>query len=183
MSSTDPSESATDMPMATVVELYEQLTSSGITVWVDGGWGVDALLGRQTRPHQDLDIALQVKDEPRMLELLGARGFRPKGESHARPFNYILTDGAGLEIDLHLVVLDADGNGDYGGDGGESYTASALSGEGAIGGRPVRCIAAAELVGFHSDYELQEKDFQDVSALCEAFGIPLPAEYERFLDR
>jgi len=183
VSSAEASESATDMPMATVIDIVDLLTSAGITVWVDGGWGVDALLGRQTRPHKDLDVALQVKDEPRMRELLEALGFRPKGESYARPFNYILTDGAGLQIDLHLVELDADGNGDYGGDGGESYTAAALSGEGTIGGRPVRCIAAAELVGFHSDYELAEKDFQDVSALCEEFGIPLPEEYERFLDR
>jgi len=173
------------MPMAAVVDLHDLLTSAGITVWVDGGRGVDALLGRQTRPHQDLDVALEVKNEPQALGLLAARGFRPKGESYARPCNYILTDDTGLEIDLHLVELDADadGNGDYGGDGGESYTASALSGEGTIGGRPVRCIAAEELVGFHSGYDLKEKDFQDVSALCEAFGIPLPAEYERFVDR
>jgi lincosamide nucleotidyltransferase A/C/D/E len=30
-----------------------------IEFYVDGGWGVDALLGKQTRPHADLDIAIQ----------------------------------------------------------------------------------------------------------------------------
>ena len=27
-------------------------------VWVGGGWGVDALLGEQTREHSDLDLWL-----------------------------------------------------------------------------------------------------------------------------
>src|SRR5919201_6639891 len=32
----------------------------GITpkVWLDRGWGLDALLGEQTRPHDDLDLAI-----------------------------------------------------------------------------------------------------------------------------
>src|SRR6202790_2175530 len=41
-----------------VVELVRLLEGSGVSVCVDGGWGVDALLGEQTRPHADLDIAV-----------------------------------------------------------------------------------------------------------------------------
>lgn len=38
--------------------MIDQLTAAGIRVWVDGGWGVDALVGRQTRHHDDLaDLA------------------------------------------------------------------------------------------------------------------------------
>lgn len=44
------------------IELYNLFRSHGITVWIDGGWGVDALLGRQTRHHEDLDIALRHSD-------------------------------------------------------------------------------------------------------------------------
>jgi lincosamide nucleotidyltransferase A/C/D/E len=40
------------------------LEEAKVTVWVDGGWGVDALLGEQTRPHKDLDIAIEEKDLP-----------------------------------------------------------------------------------------------------------------------
>lgn len=40
-----------------VVKLYKLFEENGIEVWIDGGWGIDALLGEQTRPHQDLDIA------------------------------------------------------------------------------------------------------------------------------
>lgn len=37
------------MNSADVVDLYAHLTDLGIEVWLDGGWGVDALLGEQTR--------------------------------------------------------------------------------------------------------------------------------------
>jgi hypothetical protein len=53
-----------DKPIMTAEDalaLYDLFRSHGITVWVDGGWGIDALLGRQTRPHSDLDIALASK--------------------------------------------------------------------------------------------------------------------------
>ena len=38
-----------------VIDCYTTLENLGIEIWVDGGWGVDALLGEQTRPHKDLD--------------------------------------------------------------------------------------------------------------------------------
>jgi lincosamide nucleotidyltransferase A/C/D/E len=37
------------------VELLEQLAAVG-PAWVGGGWGVDALVGRQTRSHADLAV-------------------------------------------------------------------------------------------------------------------------------
>jgi lincosamide nucleotidyltransferase A/C/D/E len=162
-----------------VVEIYDLTKANGIMMWIDGGWGVDALLGRQTRSHKDLDLVIQVKDVAKLRELLASHRFREKGENHARPWNYILVDNAGRELDLHIIELDAKGNGRYGSDGGESFTAHALSGRGTIGGRKVQCIAAEDVVRFHAGYDLKEKDFQDVSALCEAFGIALPAEYRR----
>jgi lincosamide nucleotidyltransferase A/C/D/E len=38
-------------------------------------------------------------------------------------------------------------------------------------------------VKFHNQYEPDETDFKDVQALCEKFGIVLPAQYEKFLSR
>ena len=31
-------------------------TSTGITAWLTGGWGIDFLLGRETRVHSDIDF-------------------------------------------------------------------------------------------------------------------------------
>ncbi|MDP2669540.1 MAG: hypothetical protein Q8O99_00575 [bacterium] len=53
-----------------VIGFYSQLENLGIKIWIDGGRGVDALLGKQTRPHGDLDIALQQKDVPEVSEVL-----------------------------------------------------------------------------------------------------------------
>ena len=47
------------MPAEVVVGIYILLNDLGVELWIDGGWSVDALLGQQTRPHKDLDIAIQ----------------------------------------------------------------------------------------------------------------------------
>jgi len=44
-----------------VVELYKYLARNNRKIWLDGGWGVDALLGQQTRLHSDLDIIIEFK--------------------------------------------------------------------------------------------------------------------------
>ena len=41
-----------------VLNLYNYFESIGINIWLDGGWGVDALLEEQTRPHEDVDIVI-----------------------------------------------------------------------------------------------------------------------------
>ena len=60
------------MNAADVISLYTDLQKLSINIWVDGGWGVDALLGEQTRPHKDLDIAIQQRDIPRLRAFLEA---------------------------------------------------------------------------------------------------------------
>ena len=35
-----------------------------------GGWGVDALLHRETRPHKDLDLLVALGDLPTLWKLL-----------------------------------------------------------------------------------------------------------------
>jgi hypothetical protein len=36
------------------------------------------------------------------------------------------------------------------------------------------------MVKFHCGYRPKEKDYKDVSALCENFGLSLPDEYLQF---
>jgi lincosamide nucleotidyltransferase A/C/D/E len=82
------------------------------------------------------------------------------------------------------VSLYAAGNDLYGPpENGIMYPADSLTGTGTINGFPVRCISPQWMVKFHSGYELTEKDYRDVSALCERYGIALPKEYFRFKAR
>ena len=53
------------------VALCRLLEQHRIRFWVMGGWGVDALLHRETRPHIDLDILVVLGDLP----LLGSPFF------------------------------------------------------------------------------------------------------------
>jgi len=46
------------MDAEAVVEVWTAFEAERLEGVLDGGWAVDALLGRQTRPHGDLDIAL-----------------------------------------------------------------------------------------------------------------------------
>ena len=161
-----------------VVRLLQQLEEGGLAVWLDGGWGVDALLGEQTRPHGDLDIVIQQKDVPRLRRLLESQGYRDVARDDTSPWNFVLGDGKGHEVDVHAIVFDAEGNGIYGPvEKGVMYPAASLSGSGAIDGRTVKCIAAEYMVKFHTGYRLRERDFRDVSALCERFGVDYPEDY------
>jgi len=62
------------MTSADVIDIYSTWGGLGIQIWIDGGWGVDALQGRQTRPHKDLDIALEDQHLVRFELFLASRG-------------------------------------------------------------------------------------------------------------
>src|SRR5262249_56640368 len=100
-----------EMTPTALVELLRLFEGAAVPVWLDGGWGVDALLQTQTRAHKDVDIILPVAAAPELQRLLAARGFRVReGEP---PHSFVLADGAGLEVDVHAVRFDGDGNGVY----------------------------------------------------------------------
>lgn len=159
------------MTAADVAELCAEWQTLGIAVWVDGGWGVDALLGRHTRPHRDLDIAVQEQDTTKLLESLSGRGYKETARDSR--WNFVLADARGREVDVHVFVFDAEGNVVQ----GTRYAAESLTGNGAIYGQSVRCISAEWMVKYHTGYAVRDTDIQDVRALCRKFGIPLPQEY------
>jgi lincosamide nucleotidyltransferase A/C/D/E len=159
-----------------VVELCTLFASHGISVWVDGGWGVDALLGRQTRRHYNLDIALRHSDVAELRELLEDRGFTDVPRDDARDCNFALGDDQGRRVDIHSFELDADGQNVF----GCAYRVEHLTGTGTIGGRAVRCIPPDRLIDFHTRYKLDENDYRDVRALCEKFEIEMPEEHKAY---
>ena len=159
-----------------VLEILQLLADNNIHVYVDGGWGVDALLEKQTRLHTDLDIAMEHKDVPKLRELLQARGYRESPRNDTWECNFVLADAAGHEVDVHSYTFDEEGRVIF----GVPYPADSLRGNGMIGGQQVDCITPEWMVAFHTGYELDRNDYRDVSALCERFGIDLPPEYDRF---
>jgi lincosamide nucleotidyltransferase A/C/D/E len=63
-----------------VLEVLDRLAVSHLTALLDGGWGVDALIGEQTRRHRDLDLVIARRDCPRAQAALAALGFEHTSE-------------------------------------------------------------------------------------------------------
>jgi lincosamide nucleotidyltransferase A/C/D/E len=158
-----------------VVELLDFLEHNGVEVYVDGGWAVDALLGRQTRSHDDLDIAIPHHQMPLLRRLMATREFHERPRADSWECNFVLADAGARQLDVHSYTLDAAGKNV----GGVPYEAEHLTGSGVIAGRLVRCIDPGWLVKFHTGYKVDERDHQDVRLLCERFGLVLPDEYSK----
>jgi len=164
------------MAPADVLEVLEVLTRAGVSVWLDGGWAVDALVGEQTRQHDDLDLVVRAKDAAPAISALAQAEFRV--EVDERPTRFVLADARDRRIDFHPVSFNPDGSavqkgaGPSGGDA--RFPASGFAGHGRIAGRPMACLAPDLLVLFHTGYEPQDKDRHNVRLLCQHFNIPLP---------
>ena len=181
-----------------VVELYALLVKHGVQIWIDGGWGVDALLGGQTRPHKDLDAIVAFDPLPTMAAVLHERGFALKeiwdenpwvrhegrvllidgGETGGQVATaFVLKDALARELDVHVMRFDERGPGTPAWKSGVSYPPDALAGHGAIAGSSVRCLSAAAQMRTHTGYKLQDKDIQDLRFLHQHFGIDYPKEH------
>src|SRR5262245_48523814 len=138
------------MTAADVVEILEWLEEGNADVWLDGGWGVDALLGQQTREHDDLDLIVRDVHEYRMRNVLRNHGFRQL--PGAVPQSFILADERGREVDVHPVRFDEDGIGHVLSERGEpfAHAAEAFAATGRISGRPVACLCAEAQMSNHS---------------------------------
>ncbi len=168
------------------IKIYQRLADCGIRIWLTGGWGIDALLGVQNRPHKDLDVIMLLDDVVRMRELLGREGYRLKelwsenrwvvdrhGNETATAF--ALEDGAGHELDAHAIRLDEEGNAIPAWDSEEQiFEEYDLGGEGRIAGRAVRCITPEMQVLCHTGYELPDEQLGDMERLCKRFGLGYP---------
>jgi lincosamide nucleotidyltransferase A/C/D/E len=173
--SMDP-EDVPEMTAEVAVELVQLFDQAGIDVILDGGWGVDALLGEQTRSHADLDIVIAYQDIPSLRKLLESKGYTDIPRPDTRLINFVMGDKLGHLVDIHTYTLDRLNHPEQGLD----YPLASLNGMGTILGNPVRCIDLENMVNFHTGYTLDENDYHDVKALCLHFGIPLPPEYAPF---
>ena len=157
-----------------VLSLYEWLKENGITIWIDGGWCVDALLGRQTREHPDVDIAVDRKDNARLRELLESKGYEEERRNDSAEWMYVMKNPEDEEVDVHVFEYDESGKNIY----GVEYPYGSLTGKGTIDGQEVNCISSEWMFKFKIAYEPTEKDLKDVQALAKKFNFELPGRYQ-----
>ena len=158
-----------------VLDVLSLLDGDGLTAWVDGGWGVDALLGETTRDHGDLDLAVLLPQLGAVRSALAEAGYGTVLRDWL-PTSLALAGHAGREIDLHALRPTSDGGGDQAlPDGGSFHYPPPV--RGTIAGRPVRCIDADTQVRCHLGYQPTAKDREDMGRLRERLGVALPAPY------
>lgn len=171
-----------------VIRLYQRLLENNIQIWLVGGWGIDALLGEQTRPHKDLDVIMLVDDVGRLRELLSHDGYEfgylweenvwtvdVLGAETATAF--VLKDAEGRELDAHAMRLDADGDGIPAWDAeGRILKRQDLTGEGIIAGVTIPCYTPEMQMTCHTGYELPEKHLRDLELLHKKFSVAYPTE-------
>ena len=152
------------MPAGEVHRVLDALASAGCPTWLAGGWGVDALAGRQTRAHRDLDLLVEAGRLDAALAALAPLGYEV--ETDWLPVRVEVAAAGTRWVDLHPVVLDADGHGVQAGPDGTTfeYPASCFV-SGRIDGRDVGCLSVSRQLEAHQGYPLRDVDRLDVTVL------------------
>ncbi|WP_427164074.1 nucleotidyltransferase domain-containing protein [Streptomyces sp. C1-1] len=147
------------------------LQRAEVDVWVGGGWGIDALIGGQTRDHRDLDLMHRQEQEAAVQGALSAAGFVQS--LNCRPIRFVVTAADGREIDLHPLVFADDGSAVQASPEPHrpfTYPSSCFV-TGTVHRAPVPCLSAQQQVYFHQGYEPSERDRHDMAQLRRVFGI------------
>lgn len=168
------------IPPRLVLEILSALSTRPVTTIVDGGWGVDALVGKVMREHHDLDLAIDRAQLPEAMATLGQLGFvYDPAASPGPPARVVLKDGAEHEIDLHPLVFDPDGSGWQELEGGAwgLYPAGANNATGMIEGMEVRCLSPELQLRHHLGYAWDQADIHDMRLLQQEFGLRLPPPF------
>jgi lincosamide nucleotidyltransferase A/C/D/E len=167
------------MDARSVLSVVATLQHAGVRVWLDGGWGVDALVWEQTREHDDLDCVIALTDARIARDALAALGFSVALDE--LPTRFVVRDRADRRVDFHTVTFDATGGATQQLQDGTlaPYPAQGFSGSGQIAGVRVGCLTVAVQSLHHLGYDPDEKDHHDMRLLADRFDIDLPAPYRR----
>jgi lincosamide nucleotidyltransferase A/C/D/E len=162
------------MPAEDAAALCSQLEEHRIRFWVMGGWGVDALLQRETRPHKDLDILVLLGDLAKLRQLLDEHGFTLKlvwqesrqldEEADHWPTAFVTADPQGREIDVHVIDIGPDGRIVQHYDDPWPLPDS-IAGQGSIAGTAVPCVSLKTQLAMHTGYSLPDGHLRDLELL------------------
>lgn len=166
-----------------VGDLQRELAARGLDWCLVGGWGVDALLGEQTRPHKDLDVLIPLQSVDGILSLLADQGFRlahlweenrfldgnHRLVGEPLPSAFVLDHDDGRQVDAHvyetrrekIVNLWETERVLHPGD---------LAVTGIVDGIAVRCMSAETQLVCHQGYELPQAHAEDVRRLQRFVG-------------
>ena len=145
-------------------QVLDLLDNMKIQYWLDGGWGVDALYGKQTRTHRDIDIDFDAQYHDELLTLLQKKGYLIETDCYPNRIE-LHSEKLGY-IDIHPFVLNSDGTSKQADLNGGWYEFQPdFFGTAVLEGRTIPCISLKAQKVFHTGYELRDKDIHDLAIL------------------
>lgn len=156
-----------------MLDVIDRIRGANVEFWVEGGWGIDALLGEETRVHDDLDLGVRREHVAGLCASLP--DFARIGDEW--PSRLVLRDPRGRKVDVHPLTFDDAGDGwQANASGGAPYRwpGEDLTALGTICSVEVPCITAEPQVRWHVYPEVDDVDWQDVARLVERFGLSPP---------
>ena len=84
------------------IEIILYAEENGIAIWLDGGWGVDALLEEETRLHNDIDLFVEENNSKKFIEIIKEKGFAEVTEAYTTTNHTIWKDAQDRIIDFHI---------------------------------------------------------------------------------
>ena len=151
------------MPAEEVLAVVDWLEARRAVHVITGGWAVDALVGRATRPHRDLDVIVEAGACDGLTRWLRGRGYEVVVDW--LPIRVELRRGR-CGVDLHPMEVDGRGDGVQAGFGTQVFEHRAADRtRGRIGGRRVVVATAARLMELHRGYEPRPEDLHDIALL------------------
>lgn len=149
---------------AQVLQVLDALAAGEVPVWLAGGWGVDALVGHQSRLHGDIDLVVDAATVPedRLLQALAGLGFVRTETSEASDValrtRWLFRGRRGRVLDVLPVAM-----------GTPPFHADALS-TGRVLGQVVPCLSAAAQRAARTGYTLRAEDRRDLGQLGHGTG-------------
>lgn len=134
------------------------------------------MLGEVTRPHDDVDLVVELGALADVFECLSDLGFSVTED--LSPVRVVMRSPEGRQVDLHPVTFDEDGTGWQVGaspDGSDCpYPAEGFT-VGRILDEVVPCLSAELQLEHHSGYMPRDRDRKDRARLAVRFGLELPS--------
>lgn len=157
----DTIETVTEKTLFHMLDFFEHRK---VPYWLDGGWGVDVLTGRQNREHRDIDIDFDALYKESVISGLKEIGYIVNVDW--MPSRMELQHDDYGYIDIHPIDFHPDGSITQADPQGGKYifqkkwfTAAEYK------GRKIPCISKEAQLLFHSGYELSDKDRIDIAHL------------------
>lgn len=176
------------MPVSDVLRILSALDAEGVRYWLGGGWGVEALLGFESREHSDLDLVLDDHDTalPAVTRALATVGYVWRSTDQGAvwlPHRSTFEDTRGRHVEalgIDWYVLEAAWSllrptpappGAI-----PQQRKDRCFGSGVLAGRPVPCLSREAQLLFHSGYVPRSRDLADIRHL-QALASDAAAEH------